>query len=352
VSTRHAIPVPAWPPDWPRAHGDPPVAGEYRLVPEDFVVEEWLGFAPEGEGEHLWLWLEKRDLGTPELARRVARACEVTPRDVGYAGMKDRFAVTRQWLSVHLPGREAPTDLAERLAAAQVTLLEQARHPRKLKRGVHRGNRFRLRLGGPAVVHPAFASRWERIREAGVPNYFGPQRFGPEGRNLQRACGILARGWRKRDDRQGMMLSAARSYLFNELLAERVRRGDWDRALPGEVLMLDGTQSLFVADTPDAELASRVATGDVHPAGPLWGVGESTARETAAALEQCLGEAHAGLCAALAASGVRTARRALRVRPAAAELHHHGETAMLAFTLPRGAFATAVLRELLCHPTL
>ncbi|WP_240464708.1 tRNA pseudouridine(13) synthase TruD [Modicisalibacter sp. 'Wilcox'] len=352
MSTRHTIPVPAWPPDWPRAHGDPPVAGEYRLVPEDFVVEEWLGFAPEGEGEHLWLWLEKRDLGTPELARRVARACEVTPRDVGYAGMKDRFAVTRQWLSVHLPGREAPTDLAERLAAAQVTLLEQARHPRKLKRGVHRGNRFRLRLGGSAVVHPAFASRWERIREAGVPNYFGPQRFGPEGRNLQRACGILARGWRKRDDRQGMMLSAARSYLFNELLAERVRRGDWDRALPGEVLMLDGTQSLFVADTPDAELASRVATGDVHPAGPLWGVGESTARETAAALEQCLGEAHAGLCAALAASGVRTARRALRVRPAAAELHHHGETAMLAFTLPRGAFATAVLRELLCHPTL
>lgn len=352
MSTRHAIPVPAWPPDWPRAHGDPPVAGEYRLVPEDFVVEEWLGFAPEGEGEHLWLWLEKRDLGTPELARRVARACEVTPRDVGYAGMKDRFAVTRQWLSVHLPGREAPTDLAERLAAAQVTLLEQACHPRKLKRGVHRGNRFRLRLGGPAVVHPAFAARWERIREAGVPNYFGPQRFGPEGRNLQRACGILARGWRKRDDRQGMMLSAARSYLFNELLAERVRRGDWNRALPGEVLMLDGTQSLFVADTPDAELAERVATGDVHPAGPLWGVGESTARETAAALEQCLGEAHAGLCAALAASGVRTARRALRVRPAAAELHHHGETAMLAFTLPRGAFATAVLRELLCHPTL
>ncbi|KXS38438.1 MAG: tRNA pseudouridine13 synthase [Halomonadaceae bacterium T82-2] len=352
MSTRRTIPVPTWPPDWPRAHGALPAAGEYRAVPEDFVVEEWLGFAPEGEGEHLWLWLEKRDLGTPELARRVARACEVAPRDVGYAGMKDRFAVTRQWLSVHLPGREAPADLTERLAAAEVTLLEQARHPRKLKRGVHRGNRFRLRIGGPAVAHPAFASRWARVCEAGVPNYFGPQRFGPEGRNLQRACGILARGWRKRDDRQGMLLSAARSYLFNELLAARVRRGDWDRALPGEVLMLDGTQSVFVAEAPDAELAARVAAGDVHPAGLLWGEGATTAREAAAALERDLAEAHAGLCAALAASGVRTARRALRVRPAAAALHHEGETATLDFTLPRGAFATAVLRELLCHPTL
>ncbi|MFP4262761.1 MAG: tRNA pseudouridine(13) synthase TruD [Halomonas sp.] len=345
----------AWPPAWPRALDaafGPPPAGEYRALPEDFRVEEVLDFAPEGQGEHLWLHIEKRDLTTAMAVKALARLCEASPRAVGYSGMKDRVAVTRQWLSVQLPGREAPAGLAEALAGEGVRVLEMARHPRKLKRGVHRANRFRLRLTGPAVADPAFAARWERLLERGVPNVFGPQRFGPDGRNLLRARALLARGWRKRDDRDGMLLSAARSFLFNEGLAERLHDGSWERLLPGEVAILDGTASQFTLEAPDAELEARAARLDLHPSGVLWGVGRSAAGGEALAREASLARRYPALCAGLERAGVRLGRRPLRLRLAEASLERGADELWLAFTLPRGAFATAVLRELIAHPTL
>ena len=125
-----------------------PAPGQYRAQPEDFIVDEQLDFTPEAHGEHLWLRLEKRNQTTLDMVKQLSRLCGVTPRDIGYSGMKDRVAVARQWLSVHLPGRDAPADLSASLAALGVTVLEQARHPRKLKRGVHRTNHFTLRLSG------------------------------------------------------------------------------------------------------------------------------------------------------------------------------------------------------------
>lgn len=349
-----------WPPRWPRvldAGFGPPPIGDYRMTPEDFCVEEVLGFAPEGEGEHLWLWIEKRDLTTLMVARELARACGVAPRDVGYAGMKDRVAVTRQWFSVHLPGCEAPHDLADRLAPLAVQLLEQHRHPRKLKRGVHRGNRFRLRIAGEAAIDGQLDARWQRLQAQGVPNYFGPQRFGPHGRNLQRAVGVLERGWRKRDDRDGMLLSAARSYLFNQQLAARITADNWGVALPGDVVMLDGTESLFAIapDTARAELeqlADRAASLDVHPTGILWGQGESRARGEPAGHEAQLAEHCPGLCQGLVSAGVKMARRALRIRPVEATLRREADHSWLSFTLPKGAYATSLLRELMDHPSL
>ena len=340
---------------WPRvldAEFGAPLPGEYRAAPEDFVVEECLDFAPEGQGEHLWLWVEKRDLSTLELARRLARACEVTPRDIGYAGMKDRVAVTRQWLSVHLPGREAPADLAERLADAPLALLEQCRHPRKLKRGVHRANRFTLRLSGAVVDDPRLEARWQRLIESGVPNYFGPQRFGPGGRNLVKARAILAKGWRKRHDREGMLLSAARSYLFNQLLARRIAAGDWDTPLDGELLVLDGSASQFASDGLDAALLERARRLDVHPSGVLWGTGDAATSAAALAHEQAVIAEEAALAEGLVRAGVRMGRRALRVRLDEPSLMYDEGTLTLEFSLPRGAFATAVLRELIDHPSL
>ncbi|GEK72163.1 MULTISPECIES: tRNA pseudouridine(13) synthase TruD [Halomonas] len=344
-----------WPPSWPRvldAHFGAPRPGGYRATPEDFQVEEQLGFEPEGQGEHLWLWLEKRDLTTAMVARRLARACEVTQRDVGYAGMKDRHAVTRQWFSVHLPGREAPDDLEARLADLPLTLLEVTRHPRKLKRGVHAANRFRLRVTGEALTDPHLAERWAWLCHHGAANYFGPQRFGADGRNIHRAAGVLARGWRKRDDREGMLLSAARSYLFNELLAARIEAGDWATPLPGEAVILDGSSSQFVAETVDDSLIARAERLDLHPSGVLWGQGRSVAQGEALAREQALAEAHPALCDGLVRAGVKTARRPLRLRLAAPRLAPGEGEAWFSFTLPRGAFATAVLRELIAHPTL
>ncbi|WP_439331781.1 tRNA pseudouridine(13) synthase TruD [Onishia niordana] len=361
----------SWPPAWPRALGRMPgdtspseegaalPAGDYRAVPEDFVVEECLGFSPEGEGEHLWLWVEKRALTTHELARMLAQVCGVGERDIGYAGMKDRQAVTRQWFSVHLPGREAPQDIQAALDArlnsddaCVVRLLEQARHPRKLKRGVHRGNRFQLRLSGDVVDAPALGARWQRLIEGGVPNYFGPQRFGPEGRNLARARSLLARGWRKRDDRQGMLLSAARSYLFNQLLAARIADGSWATPLPGEMVMLEGSASQFLADNVDDALRARAAGLDVHPTGVLWGSGRLGSQGQAAERERAVIATEPSLAAGLEAADVRMSRRPLRFRLEAPCLSREGHALWLTFGLPRGAFATAVLRELMTHPTL
>lgn len=336
-------------PVWQRsldAHFGPPKPGQYRAQPEDFWVDEQLDFIPEKHGEHLWLRVEKRNQTTLDVVKILSRVCDVTPRDIGYSGMKDRIAVTRQWLSVHLPGRDAPAGLEQSLNELGVTVVEQERHLRKLKRGVHRTNRFVLRISGDAINSEDFIHRWEALCRQGVPNYFGPQRFGHEGRNLQRAEALLNRGWRKRDDRQGMMLSTARSFLFNELLSARLADGTWCQPLSGDTLMLDGTQSVFNIDATDATLAARAGELDVHPTGVLWGVGASSQGD-AAAYETQLLKQHPMLCGGLERSGVKQSRRALRMRLLEPQLAWESDTVQLSFVLPRGSFATAVLGELM-----
>ena len=326
-----------------------PAPGQYRAQPEDFIVDEQLDFTPEAHGEHLWLRLEKRNQTTLDMVKQLSRLCGVTPRDIGYSGMKDRVAVARQWLSVHLPGRDAPADLSASLAALGVTVLEQARHPRKLKRGVHRTNHFTLRLSGEAVQSADFLPRWETLCAQGVPNYFGHQRFGTGARNLQRAAAVLAKGWRKRDDRQGMMLSTARSFLFNELLSARLQDGNWCQPIAGDALMLDGTQSVFGIEAVEESLVERAAALDVHPTGVLWGVGRS-AEGDAGAYEAQLAAQHPALCEGLEKSGVKRGQRALRARLIAPQITFEADAVLLSFALPRGSFATAVIGELIHHP--
>lgn len=339
-------------PDWQRsltADFGLPAPGHYRTAPEDFRVDEQLDFIPEGQGEHLWLRVEKRNLTTLEVVRQLSRLCSVGQRDIGYSGMKDRVAVTRQWLSVHLPGRQAPEGLAGALAELGIQVLEQARHPRKLKRGVHRTNHFQLRLSGDAVQREDFTARWEALCRHGVPNYFGHQRFGAGARNLQRAQAVLAKGWRKRDDRQGMMLSTARSFLFNELLSVRLQEGSWCCPLAGDTLMLEGTQSVFAVDSVDKTLIERAAAMDLHPTGVLWGVGE-LAQGVAAKYETMLRQRHPALCEGLEKSGVKRAQRALRACLISPSITHEDNAVLLSFALPRGSFATAVIGELIDHP--
>lgn len=331
----------------PHAHGLPPLAGRMRSVPEDFEVIEELGFEPDGAGEHAFVYVRKRGANTDWVARQLAAHAGVQADAVSYAGLKDRHAVTEQWFSVHLPGLADPD--WNTFAAEGVTVLCSARHGRKLRRGALAGNRFRLVLrdldGDPAGVLERLAT----VAAAGVPNYFGEQRFGREGGNLARAEALFAGRLRERDrHKRGLYLSAARSFLFNELLAERVRDGSWDRALPGEVLMLDGTHSVFACAEPDATLVERLARGDVHPTGPLWGRGGSLATGRAAVAEVRLAQTHAALCAGLEAAGLEQERRALRlpVREAGGEVLA-GDVVRVAFRLPAGAYATAVLRELL-----
>jgi len=331
--------------DLPRAWGGVAGSGRLRAAPEDFRVEEMLGFEPSGEGEHLLLRVRKRNLNTVEAARRIARAAGVRPREVSWAGLKDRNAVAVQTFSVHLPGRADP-DLSA-LEDDRLAVLSAARHHRKLRRGALRGNRFLIRVRGFRGDPDLLAERLQRIGEAGAPNWFGSQRFGREGGNLDRALALF-RGEQRRVPREqrAIWLSAARAFLFNLVLAERVARGDWNRALPGEVLQPEGSRAQFRAEGDDT-LERRLAAGEVHPTGPLWGragscllpEGEAAARESAALAET------APWREGLERAGLEMDRRALRVQVRELEWALEGDDLVVAFFLGKGSYATAVLRE-------
>lgn len=332
----------------PHAHGGPAGTGLLRAAPEDFEVEEVAGFAPDGEGQHVLLWVQKCNANTDWLAGQLARFAGVKRRDVGYAGLKDRRALTRQWFSVDLAGRDAPDWSA--LAIEGVTVLRAERHRRKLRRGALAGNRFRIVVREVAADPDILGARLEAVRHGGVPNYFGAQRFGRDGGNLP-AAEAMFRGRRVRDRHQrGLYLSAARAFLFNHLLASRVAAGTWNRPLAGEVLMLEGSRSHFLLESPDdEEIARRIAAFDLHTSGPLWGRGELPTRSEARALEAGLPERHPIFCTGLEQAGLEQERRPLRLPVPDLQWSHDPDagTLTLTFGLPAGAYATTVLREII-----
>jgi len=331
--------------DLPYAYGTPSATAVLRRTPEDFQVEEELGFEPEGEGEHLWLWIEKRGINTDQVARRLGKIAGVRQGDVSYAGLKDRHAVTRQWFSVHLP--KGDVAFAAHWGDAEWRVLRAAKARRKIRRGSLHGNRFIIALRDAQGDRRDIEARLDRIAARGVPNYFGEQRFGRD--NLQRAE-AMARGELRVADRhlRGIYLSSLRSALFNAVLARRVRDDTWDRALPGEALNLDGSRSFFVADHVDESIVARLAQGDIHPTGPLWGKGEPPSHGEALALEQfVIAECPAIWKQGCAAAGMEQERRPLRLMARRLIRRWHVDDVLsLEFSLPAGCYATALIREI------
>jgi len=329
------------------AWGGAVAEGHLRVAAEDFLVTEIPLLEPEGEGEHVWLQVRKRLLNTADVAAMLARCARVPLRDVGYAGLKDRVAVTEQWFSVHLPGSAAPD--WSTLESPDVGILRAVRHGRKLRRGALRGNRFRILVHDLDAEPGLLRQRLEVIAAEGVPNYFGEQRFGRDGSNL-RTAGRLFSNPRMRLSRhqRGLALSAARSQLFNAVLSRRVSEGNWNQALPGDAMQLQGSHSYFVATAVDAELQQRVCEHDVHPTGPLHGRGMAAVSGETLALEKTVLAGYSDWLAGLEAAGLKQERRALRLlvddlswkMPSAHSL-------CLEFSLPAGAYATSVIRELL-----
>lgn len=330
----------------PHAFGEPGARGVLRARFEDFVVDEQLPVEPDGSGEHVLLQVRKTGLNTQDVVQRLSRFSGVRQRDIGFAGQKDRNAVTTQWFSLLLINQVEPDWSGLDSDAMQV--LQAHRHGRKLKRGALRANRFQLTVrdfdGDPEDI----AERIDAMRRIGMPNYFGAQRFGRRGSNLYGALRMFTSGKRPRQrNRAGMMLSAARSLLFNQVLAERVRLGNWATAIAGDYMALDGSRSGFVCESPDAEIAQRLAAFDIHPSGPLYGDGPLKTQGEALALETRVladwPEWRTGLENARASAD----RRALRARVADLEWALDGDSLRLSFELPRGSFATALVRELL-----
>lgn len=330
--------------DLPPALGGVAGRGRIRARDEDFIVEEELGFALTGAGEHLFLKLRETGCNTDWVASQLARWGGRPRVDVGYAGLKDRHAVTEQWFSVRFPGGRHPDPA--RLAIEGVELLEALPHNRKLKRGALQGNRFRLRVTALEVDPALLEQRLAEIAHRGVPNAFGPQRFGRDFGNLQIAANWFAGRPEPRRAERGFALSAARSLIFNAVLAERITDGSWETAAPGDPVGLDGRGSWFIAEAGDAALAGRLAMLDVHPTGPLWGRGEPPGDGPGAALEREVAGRFLEFADGLAAAGLEQERRALRLRVRDLTWSIAGDLLELSFGLPAGAYATAVLREL------
>ena len=328
----------------PYAYGGPPLRGTLRASAEDFFVDEQLGFAPDGAGEHVLLHVEKRGANTEWIARELATFAGVAPMNVSYSGIKDRHAVTRQTFSVHLPGKPEPDWRA--FDSDERRVLSAVRHGRKLKRGAHASNAFAIVLRDVVGDREAADATIRNVAARGVPNYFGEQRFGRDAANVERARAMFA-GRRVQRHERSMLLSSARSVLFNRVLAERVRRGDWNTPLDGEVWMLEGTHSIFGPEPVTAQIADRCARGDIHPTGPLWGSGELRSAGEVMAIEQAVATADPVLAEGLVAAGLRQERRSLRLSPEnLATEWLAGDVLKISFVLGAGAYATMVIREI------
>lgn len=329
-----------------RAHGAAVLSARIRTTPEDFFVEELPAFDASGAGEHLLLTVEKRGMNTAFAAKRIATWAGVDESAIGQAGMKDRHAVTRQRFTVWLPKKVAP-DL-DALQSEDLRVLDHAWHARKLPRGALAGNRFVLVLREVEGERDAIDARLQAIAARGVPNYFGEQRFGRGGNNVPQAVAMFA-GRRVKREERSMLLSAARSELFNRVLAARVEADNWNAALDGEVWMLDGSRSVFGPEPLTDELQARLDAFDIHPTGPLWGEGELRSSDAARDLEltAMAGDTATRLRNGLERAGLKQERRALRLQPQALAWRWLDDGALeLRFDLPPGCYATTVLREL------
>jgi tRNA pseudouridine13 synthase len=326
----------------------PDISARFKQSPEDFIVEEMLPFDLTGQGEHAWLRIRKRNNNTDWVAARIAEYAGVKKHAVGYAGLKDRFAVTTQWFSVYLPGRE-DVDWGG-FHVEGVELLEKTRHQRKLQRGALKQNRFTIRLREIELAHNAdieqVIERCELIRQQGVPNYFGEQRFGRGLSNLADVERMFSQPRRRVPrHKRSLFLSAARSWIFNCILSQRIQAGSWNRRIEGDVFMLDGRSACF-SDDGSSDLDQRLDRGEIHPTAVLWGDGDNMATADCEALESAVVDRYPLFKQGLRDARVDQQRRSLRLLVKDIECRQQASDLVLTFSLQAGSYATMVLREI------
>lgn len=318
--------------------------GALKRTPADFVVEEIPAYRPSGSGAHTYLWIEKEDVDGPALVREVARRLRVPEREVGCAGMKDRRAVTRQWLSVPSVPEASLAALDGPCGAGRITLLEASRHGNKLRTGHLHGNRFtiRVRERDPALDGLAAEALAGAARQ-GFANTFGPQRFGG-GRTVVAGQEVLAGSPRHKRRMRALGVSAVQSFLFNHWLARRVADGLVRRALTGDVLRRRETGGVFVCDDPEVDTA-RLVAGELVLTGPLPGsryrqaLGLSWERDAALLAEAGLDGEAFGRVGRIG----RGTRRPALAWPTETATHRDADGLVLSFALPSGCYASVLL---------
>ena len=344
------------------------VSAKLKSQPEDFIVEEKISIEFSNEGEHCWLYVKKRGCNTDWVAQQLAKFCGVKQMAVSYAGLKDRHAVTSQWFSVQLPGLPTPDWSGfESMVSANnvidspvenIQILECHRHNKKLQRGALKSNHFQITLRELSdtsdIMFTSLEQRCKSLSASGIPNYFGSQRFGRNHNNLDQAIKLFANSrLRISRHKRSMYYSAARSWLFNLILSERIKRNVWDKRLPGDVFMLAGKSACFKDELSEQSSAADIAgiderlqCNEIHPTAPLWGDGDVMVELEAAELERRIVDQVPAYRDGLVSARVQSRRRACRVLPAQLDSYRQGDDFVISFSLPPGSYATMVLVEI------
>jgi tRNA pseudouridine13 synthase len=322
----------------------PQSTGQLRSEMSDFKVFERLPFEPCDEGEHLFIHIRKTGANTLVVARELAKYFKVKEGLVSYAGLKDRFAVTEQWFGIHLPGKTV-YDLSN-LAIEGVEVLSVKRHNKKLRIGALSGNRFELVLRKVSNIDDVLR-RWAAVSQFGVPNYFGEQRFGINGGNLDRALELFQGKKVKDKKKRGLYLSAARSEIFNQTISQRIENNQFESLSIGDVFMLSGTQSVFLAEAIDKTIMQRFQEKDIDLTAALWGAGELMSQGESQQLEQEIANEYSDFCQGLVKFGLKQERRRIRLSLTEGQITSGNDTITLSFFLPSGCYATTILRELI-----
>lgn len=341
--------------NWQYLHGKPRLSGSLKNKTEDFCVEEVLGFDLSNSGEHSFLWIKKTDTNTAFVGELLAKFAKVPLRNIGYAGRKDKYAVTYQWFSIYHANKPIPN--WQKFSAQNVEIIKVSKHDKKLKTGALKSNKFKITINlSTSIDTDWLTSRIESIKRLGVPNYFGQQRFGEMRTSDDRLVlnGNLLLGEKfiqgeiiKNRNKRSMMISALRSWLFNQVVSKRIENEKIHIALWGDVMQLTGSKSYFVCHREDMPtMIDRLNKRDIQITAPMWGSGKQLSKEDAHAFENSVIEDYQMLCDKLSDIGLKQERRALLLYPEAFEYDVKGDILTLRFELPAGAFATSVIREI------
>lgn len=325
------------------------ISGHFKTKPEDFQVAEQLGYAPIGEGEHIYLWVRKTGLNTAYLAEQIAKFTGLPLRAVTYAGRKDKHAQTEQWFGVHLPGKGNFDWSTFNEPGAEI--LSAIRHNKKLRTGVLKGNKFDITVRHLSAT-AGLDDRLQLIKKHGVPNYYGQQRFGEtrhdsRGGNLVLAEKMVNGESIRNRNKRSMAISALRSWFFNQVIHTRLDAACLNKPMPGDVMQLAGSHSFFCSEQIDEQIKKRLAERDIYITAPLWGTGELASQDAVLQLETEIFQQHLAIAQTLEKLGLKQERRAVSLFPNDLEWTLTGDTLNLTFSLPAGTFATSVLRELL-----
>ena len=337
--------------DWNYLHEKPEVEAVLKATPEDFVVIENLGFEPSGQGEHIYLYVRKKGENTAWVAKKLAEFCQLPVSAISWAGLKDRHAVTEQWFGIHLPGK-IELDFTQ-FQSETIQIIKYCRHHKKLRPGDLRGNHFTIRLH-EIEQSRALDLRLEKISQIGVPNYFGMQRFGREGNNLQQAE-LLFSGKRIREHhKRAIYLSAARSYVFNHVVSQRVASNCLMIPFMGDCLISLTNQDkiIFEGHGKSSMIDLQLQYRQCVTTGPMWGRGENFQKNKALDWESDALSDFSGWLNSLELAGMQMDRRPALLVINDLRWRWLNQSLELQFSLPAGCYATSVIRELIITKTV